>query len=80
MLEGTRVVDINDCEREPIHIPGASQPFGVLLALDGTMNAAQGSENVLYPLREALARLATVGEVCGVLREAWGEYRPEVRL
>jgi methylmalonyl-CoA mutase N-terminal domain/subunit len=35
---------------------------------------------VLYPLKEALGRLATVGEVCGVLREVWGEYRPEVRL
>jgi methylmalonyl-CoA mutase N-terminal domain/subunit len=49
-------------------------------ALEGVRQAAQGSENVLYPLREALARLATVGEVCGVLREVWGEYRPEVRL
>jgi light-regulated signal transduction histidine kinase (bacteriophytochrome) len=28
------VVDLNDCEREPIHIPGAIQPFGVLLTLD----------------------------------------------
>jgi methylmalonyl-CoA mutase N-terminal domain/subunit len=35
---------------------------------------------VLYPMREALARLATVGEVCNVLREVWGEYRPEVRF
>ena len=26
--------------------------------------------------REALRRLATVGEVCGALREVWGEYRP----
>ena len=49
-------------------------------ALDGLRRAAQGSENVLYPLREALKQLATVGEVCGVLREVWGEYRPEVRL
>ena len=23
---------------------------------------------------------AAVGEVCGVLRAVWGEYRPEVRL
>ena len=40
------MVDLNDCEREPIHIPGAIQPFGVLLALDETMNVAQVSENV----------------------------------
>jgi methylmalonyl-CoA mutase, N-terminal domain len=49
-------------------------------ALEALRRAAQGTENVLYPLREALARLATVGEVCGVLREVWGEYRPEVGL
>ncbi|KAB8144493.1 methylmalonyl-CoA mutase [Chloroflexia bacterium SDU3-3] len=42
--------------------------------------AARGSDNVLYPMREALKCYATVGEVCGVLRTIWGEYRPEVRL
>ncbi len=49
-------------------------------ALEALRRAAQGTENVLYPLREALKRKATVGEACGVLREVWGEYRPEVRL
>lgn len=52
----------------------------VSAALQAVKTAAKGSENVLYPLREALKRRATVGEVCGALREAWGEYRPEVRL
>ena len=27
------MVDLNDCDREPIHIPGTIQPFGVLLVL-----------------------------------------------
>jgi methylmalonyl-CoA mutase N-terminal domain/subunit len=27
-------------------------------------------------MREALKELATVGEVCGALREVWGIYRP----
>jgi methylmalonyl-CoA mutase N-terminal domain/subunit len=49
-------------------------------ALDAVRRAAHGTDNVLYPMREALARLATVGEVCNVLREVWGEYRPEVRF
>jgi methylmalonyl-CoA mutase N-terminal domain/subunit len=53
---------------------------GVGAALEGLRRAAAGSENVLVPMREALRRLATVGEVCGVLRQVWGEYRPEVRL
>ena len=36
--------------------------------------AASGSANVLYPLKEALASGATVGEVCDVLRHEWGTY------
>jgi methylmalonyl-CoA mutase, N-terminal domain len=42
--------------------------------------AAQGSDNVLYPIKEALRARATVGEVCGTLREVWGTYRPSDRF
>jgi methylmalonyl-CoA mutase N-terminal domain/subunit len=38
--------------------------------------AAEGTDNVLYPMKEALRAKATVGEVCGALREVWGLYRP----
>jgi methylmalonyl-CoA mutase N-terminal domain/subunit len=38
--------------------------------------AAAGSQNMLYPLREALRAMATVGEVCDALRDVWGVYRP----
>ncbi|PJE93913.1 methylmalonyl-CoA mutase, partial [Streptomyces carminius] len=38
--------------------------------------AAEGSDNVLYPMREALRERATVGEVCNTLREVWGAYTP----
>jgi methylmalonyl-CoA mutase, N-terminal domain len=38
--------------------------------------AADGPDNLLYPLREALRARATVGEVCDTLRDAWGTYRP----
>jgi methylmalonyl-CoA mutase N-terminal domain/subunit len=44
--------------------------------LDELRRAAAGTENVLYPLRAALAALATVGEVCDALREVWGVYQP----
>jgi methylmalonyl-CoA mutase, N-terminal domain len=37
---------------------------------------SDGDTNVLVPMREALRARATVGEVCDVLREAWGQYRP----
>src|SRR5690606_11771226 len=35
---------------------------------------AQGNGNLLPPMREALRAHATIGEVCGVLREEFGEY------
>ena len=35
-----------------------------------------GTDNVLLPMREALAARATVGEVCDALREVWGTYVP----
>ncbi|HET6625596.1 MAG TPA: methylmalonyl-CoA mutase family protein [Nocardioidaceae bacterium] len=38
--------------------------------------AAQGSDNVLYPMKEALRARATVGEVCNALRDVWGAYVP----
>ncbi|HTZ29796.1 MAG TPA: methylmalonyl-CoA mutase family protein, partial [Streptosporangiaceae bacterium] len=38
--------------------------------------AAESTDNVLYPLRDALRADATLGEVCDALRDVWGEYRP----
>jgi methylmalonyl-CoA mutase N-terminal domain/subunit len=37
-------------------------------------SAARGTANLLVPMREALRARATVGEVCGVLREEFGEH------
>jgi methylmalonyl-CoA mutase N-terminal domain/subunit len=44
--------------------------------IDGLRRAAEGPENLLYPMREALRASATVGEVCDALRDVWGTYRP----
>src|SRR6186713_2763479 len=45
-------VDIRMCGREPIHIPGAIQPHGFLLALDAATWAVRyASENVENYLR-----------------------------
>jgi methylmalonyl-CoA mutase N-terminal domain/subunit len=30
----------------------------------------------MYPILEAVRSYATIGEICGVLREVFGEYRP----
>jgi methylmalonyl-CoA mutase N-terminal domain/subunit len=44
--------------------------------LEDLRKAAEGTDNVLYPLREALRARATVGEVCNALRTVWGVYTP----
>ena len=39
--------DLTDCDREPIHIPGTIQPFGVLFVLaEPSLTITQVSENV----------------------------------
>jgi two-component system, chemotaxis family, sensor kinase Cph1 len=41
------VVTADNCDQEPIHIPGAVQPHGALLALDRSDHRVrQASENV----------------------------------
>ncbi|MGP3928014.1 acyl-CoA mutase large subunit family protein [Streptomyces sp. 8N616] len=45
-------------------------------ALGALKKAAEGSDNVLYPMKDALAARATLGEVCNALREVWGTYVP----
>ncbi len=37
MSQVSQSVDLTNCDREPIHIPGSIQPHGVLIALDGSM-------------------------------------------
>jgi methylmalonyl-CoA mutase N-terminal domain/subunit len=43
-------------------------------ALTRVREAAGGTENMLHPMRAALAAHCTVGEICEVLREEWGMY------
>jgi methylmalonyl-CoA mutase N-terminal domain/subunit len=45
-------------------------------AISALKSAAEGTGNVLYPLRDALRTEATLGEVCDALRDVWGEYQP----
>jgi methylmalonyl-CoA mutase N-terminal domain/subunit len=42
--------------------------------LEELRSVAQGDGNLLHPIRAALKEHATIGEVCGVLREEFGEY------
>jgi methylmalonyl-CoA mutase N-terminal domain/subunit len=52
----------------------------VARALEAMKAAATGTDNVLFPMKEALAARATVGEVCNALREVWGTYVPPDRF
>ena len=48
----------------------------VSAALVALKAAASGTDNVLYPMKEALRLRATGGEVAHALREVWGTYVP----
>ncbi len=60
-------VDLTSCDREPIHIPGAIQPHGVLLALDDGLSVVMISANsaslLSVPPDDALGR--TLAELVG---------------
>ncbi|HUP84221.1 MAG TPA: methylmalonyl-CoA mutase family protein [Acidimicrobiales bacterium] len=45
-------------------------------ALSELATAARGSDNVLYPMKDALRGMATLGEVSDVLRNEFGVYQP----
>ncbi|MEY4400662.1 MAG: isobutyryl-CoA mutase large subunit [Actinomycetota bacterium] len=48
----------------------------VAARLEDLRAAARGSDNLLYPMREALKANATLGEVSDALRDVFGVYRP----
>ena len=82
-----REVDLSTCDREPIHVPGAIQPHGVLFALSmPDLTVTQVSESVVHhlgvgvddvlgrPLTGVLTR-ASAERVAAVL--AHGSWRDE---
>jgi len=46
------------------------------VALEDVKAAARGTQNLLVPMRVALAVRATLGEVSDALREEFGVYHP----
>jgi methylmalonyl-CoA mutase N-terminal domain/subunit len=49
-------------------------------SLERLREAARGEENLMPAILEAVKAYATLGEMCGVLREQWGEYTPPTRV
>jgi methylmalonyl-CoA mutase, N-terminal domain len=48
--------------------------------LSALVEAASGTGNLIEPMLEAARAEATMGEICHVLREQWGEYREPARF
>ena len=48
--------------------------------LEALREAAQGTENLMPYILDAVRAYATLGEICGVFREVFGEYREPVIL
>jgi methylmalonyl-CoA mutase N-terminal domain/subunit len=48
-------------------------------ALDRIRDAARGTDNMVYPIFEAVKVYTTLGEICDAMREVFGEYtEPEI--
>ena len=46
----------------------------VRTSLESVREAAKGEQNLMPPLIESVKAYATIGEICGALREVFGEY------
>jgi methylmalonyl-CoA mutase N-terminal domain/subunit len=44
--------------------------------LEELRTACRGSDNLLPPIRAALKDACSLGEVCGAMRDVFGEYQP----
>lgn len=72
-------LEARQLERLTRHRKQRSQP-AVDRQLHLVQAGAEGTENLLPPIREALAVGATVGEVCGRLRQVFGSWQPLERV
>jgi methylmalonyl-CoA mutase N-terminal domain/subunit len=68
-------IEADQCERLAV-LRKERDNDAVWRALDSMRAAAKGTDNILLPMKEALAARATGGEVAHALREVWGTYVP----
>ena len=54
----------------------ARDQSAVRAGLEAVSAAARGTDNVLYPMKDALLAGATLGEVSDALRDVFGTYQP----
>jgi methylmalonyl-CoA mutase N-terminal domain/subunit len=48
--------------------------------LDALVEVARGEGNLVGPMLDAARAEATLGEICGALRDVWGDYREPARF
>ena len=65
-----RIMELHHDRHHAAYVTGANA------ALEKLQAAASGTDNVLWPMREAHAVGATGGEVSDALRAVWGKYTP----
>jgi methylmalonyl-CoA mutase N-terminal domain/subunit len=54
----------------------ARDPGPLAAALEALRETAQGTGNLLHPIREALRAGATIGETAGTMRDVFGTHKP----
>jgi methylmalonyl-CoA mutase, N-terminal domain len=68
---------IEEAQAERLRVLRADRDqAAVRKTVDAVKSAAEGTDNVLPPVRDALLAGATLGEVCDALRAVWGVYQP----
>jgi methylmalonyl-CoA mutase N-terminal domain/subunit len=58
------------------HHREARESVAVEASLGALKAACQGSTNLVPPILDAVRAYATLGEICGAMREVFGEYHP----
>jgi methylmalonyl-CoA mutase, N-terminal domain len=48
----------------------------VVASLENLKSVSRGTDNLMPPILEAVRSYATLGEICGAMREVFGEYSP----
>lgn len=68
----------HEVEREQVRVladrKAARDDARVRGALKTMLEAARAGSNMIEPMLEAVRAEATLGEICGVLRDEWGVY------
>jgi methylmalonyl-CoA mutase N-terminal domain/subunit len=70
-------VEAIQCERLAA-LKKRRDPARVARTLDALKDAVKGNENLMPCIIDAVKAYATVGEICRVMREQWGEYTAPV--